>query len=225
MTGPRRLEILRKHVWSLTVALALTTSCDRRQDTPPSADEMALARQIGLSDSALAIIRKTARGPLGELRPLDSLGDLQPARGVSFGLGQSKTQRTIARLRERLGPGYLVFTADQGFGMTPDSIGIIASKDQFDILRVRNTDGINYDIPADSVLALALMWDRQYGLEITGAGMDWFEARFIRPPADWLAFAKELYAICPDIVDQGTESVEALAAEMRRSNTLYCWWD
>jgi hypothetical protein len=40
-----------------------------------------------------------------------------------------------------------------------------------------------------------------------------------------VAFAREVYAFCPDVVDQGTGAVEALAAEMSRTNTLYLWWD
>ena len=39
------------------------------------------------------------------------------------------------------------------------------------------------------------------------------------------AFAREVYAFCPDVVDQGTETVEALAAEMKQENTVYLWWD
>ena len=147
------------------------------------------------------------------------------ARGVSFGLAHAQVAGTIARLRERLGPGHLVFVADRGYGMMPDSIGVIASSDQFDILRVRSTDGINYDITADSVQKLARRWHDQYGLEITGAALDWFEARILRPPADYTAFANELYAVCPDIVTQGTNTVAALIVELRRNNMLYCWWD
>jgi uncharacterized protein DUF4253 len=211
-------------VFGLAVG-AFIGGCTQSQKAPPSADERALAVAVGLTESAFMAIREMTSDPLQPLRPTDSTGNVLPARGVSFGLDQNKTQRTITALRERLGPGYLVFKADQGYGITPDSIGIVVSTDPFDILRVRSTDGINYDIDHDSVLALVRTWDRQYGLEITGAGLDWFEARFITPPADWLAFAKELYKVCPDIVDQGAESVEALADEMRRTNTLFCWWD
>jgi hypothetical protein len=210
---------------ALAVVIGTFTSCGPPQSAPPSAAERALAAQVGLSDSALAIIRATASGPLGELHPLDSNGSELPARGVSFALPQRRVPGTIARLHERLGAGYLVFQADRGYGITPDSIGIIASTDPFDILRVRSTDGINYDITNDSVLALARVWNDQFGLEFTGAAQDWFEARLMRPPADYLAFANALYAICPDIVDQGTNTVAALADEMRRTNVLFCWWD
>lgn len=207
----------------MVAALLLVSAC--QQAGPPSAAELALASQVGLTDSAFAIIRAIAAAPLSGLQPLDSVGAPLPPRGVSFGLRQSRVTATIARLRERLGPGYLIFESDRGFNITPDSIGIIIGTDPFDILRVRGPDGINHDITADSVLRIVQAWDKRFALQITGAGMDWFEARFITPPTDWLSFAKEVYAVCPDVVDQGTESVEALAQEMQRTNVLYCWWD
>jgi Domain of unknown function (DUF4253) len=58
-----------------------------------------------------------------------------------------------------------------------------------------------------------------------GAGQDWIEAEFASYPEDWLAFANDVYEFCPDVVDQGASDVATLAAEMRRSNTLYLWWD
>jgi hypothetical protein len=202
----------------------LAVACDKPQAVPAAGSEPDLA-SAGLSDSALSAIRATARGPLGALQPLDSLGNVLPARGVAFALPQNQVAGTIARLRTRLGEDYLVFIADRGYGYRPDSIGIIRSDDPFDMLRVRSTSGPNYDIAADSVLALARLWDKEFGLELVGAGTDWFEARFLKRPTDFLALARVVYALCPDVVEQGTNTVAALAAEMAKTNTLFCWWD
>jgi hypothetical protein len=43
--------------------------------------------------------------------------------------------------------------------------------------------------------------------------------------ADPDGLARRFNAFCPDIVTQGTGTVEALARELRRSSQLYCWWD
>lgn len=85
--------------------------------------------------------------------PLDSLGTPLPARGLTFGVSQSRVPATLRRLRNALGPGYLVFEADRGFGIDPDSIGVLRSQDPFDMLRVRATNGANYDIHTDSILS------------------------------------------------------------------------
>ena len=37
--------------------------------------------------------------------------------------------------------------------------------------------------------------------------------------------ARRFYAFCPDIVEQGTETVAALARDLLESQRLYCWWD
>jgi len=49
-----------------------------------------------------------------------------------------------------------------------------------------------------------------------------------RPPDDKgpaLALAREQYAYCPDIVDQGTEKISLLGASILKSPRWYFWWD
>ena len=43
--------------------------------------------------------------------------------------------------------------------------------------------------------------------------------------ADPDGLAQRFNAFCPDIVEQGTGTVAALARELKRSGELYCWWD
>jgi hypothetical protein len=87
------------------------------------------------------------------------------------------------------------------------------------------TNGWNYDISPDMIIARLKQWDAGFGLVLRGVAFDWVEAEFKTHPQDMLAFAKEVYEFCPDVVEQGTETVEALAEEMTRSNVLYLWWD
>ena len=75
------------------------------------------------------------------------------------------------------------------------------------------------------ILARAKKWDARFGLVLRGAGFDWLEAEFVRPPKDMLELAKEVYEFCPDVVDQGTETVKVLATEMKRTSAVYLWWD
>jgi hypothetical protein len=75
------------------------------------------------------------------------------------------------------------------------------------------------------VLERYTQWAEKYGLRLVGAGSDWIEAEFTRPPSDWKVFAAEVYEFCPDVVDQGTGSVPALAEEMKAQNAVYLWWD
>jgi len=87
------------------------------------------------------------------------------------------------------------------------------------------TNGTNYDIGTDRIIAHLGEWDRRYGMTLLGAGDDCVEVELARAPSDWGALAREVYEFCPDVVDQGAETVEALAAEMGESRRIFLWWD
>ncbi len=67
--------------------------------------------------------------------------------------------------------------------------------------------------------------ERDHPFVVTGMGFDWVEGRFRSAMGDADALARRFYAFCPDIVEQGTETVAALARELAESQRLYCWWD
>ncbi len=102
---------------------------------------------------------------------------------------------------------------------------VIKSLNDFDIIKLMQTDGINYDIDNKTLMEKLIGWNSKYPFYIVGAGLDWMDARFYKTPKITEDFANELYDFCPDIVDQGTFSVEELIKEMERLNTLYLWWD
>ena len=51
----------------------------------------------------------------------------------------------------------------------------------------------------------------------------WFRRPLSR--ADAAVLARRMYRFCPDIVDQGTGTVAALAKELEQTNELFLWWD
>jgi hypothetical protein len=60
-----------------------------------------------------------------------------------------------------------------------------------------------------------------------GAGYDWIDANFIVLLTDqeMKSFAQEMYEFCPDIVEQGTGSIEELIEEIKETKKLALWWD
>jgi hypothetical protein len=193
-------------------------------DSAPSVAELDLGRQVGVPESTLRVIHRIIAADLVALHPLDSLGNPLPPRGLAFGLPTAKVRARLTELRSALGVEYLVFEADRGFGYHPDSIAIVPGRDPLDILRVRATNGLNYDIDNDSIVGMVRGWQDSVAFRLEAAGFDWLEGTFGDPP-DWDALAAMVYAVCPDVVEQGTGTVPALAAEMRKTGTLYCWWD
>lgn len=138
----------------------------------------------------------------------------------------------VAKLREvraRLPPGTVAWLGttrwlgDEKFeGMVELAIG--EGTTQFDILRHAASDGINHGLETKDLVEQLTKWHRTHGIDVFHAESDTIELELLHEPPDRLAFAKELYAFCPDIVEQGVGSVEALATALEVQH-VYLWWD
>ena len=180
---------------------------------------------LGFDQNAMASVRKLGSS-LERLMGRSADYQRVPAAGVVLLTKPNDGHTVLIAVRRALaGSAYRAYLNEQAFGHGPDRVAVMKTSDPYDYLAVVRTDGVNYDIDHAKVIGRYREWAKQYGLLLIGAGQDWLEAKFSRQPVDWKVFAKEVYAFCPDIVDQGTGTVEALAQEMRRTNTLYLWWD
>lgn len=77
-------------------------------------------------------------------------------------------------------------------------------------------------------VALLRYWRDKYGAELVSLAGDILECRVSKRPQtreEALTLAKEQYAYCSDIVDQGVGSIQALAASLQISDFWYFWWD
>ena len=77
-------------------------------------------------------------------------------------------------------------------------------------------------------VAMHKYWHDRYGAEVVGMSHDVVEMRVARPPTtrdDALSLARDQYAYCSDIVHQGVETIERLAAALLNSRVWYFWWD
>jgi hypothetical protein len=68
---------------------------------------------------------------------------------------------------------------------------------------VRGTNGENYDLGTDKILAKFKDWSERCEFTVLGAGFDWVELRFKTLPVNVEEFAEEVYDFCPDTLDQG----------------------
>ncbi|MFT9846003.1 DUF4253 domain-containing protein [Aneurinibacillus sp. REN35] len=96
---------------------------------------------------------------------------------------------------------------------------------QFDILRLMETDAVNYDMLTEEVIEKLIEYDRAFGIDIFQAETDTVQFLLAGEPEDWDAFCEDLYEFCPDIVDQGCGSVEALKEELQITERAFLWWD
>lgn len=88
--------------------------------------------------------------------------------------------------------------------------------------------GVN-DCPAPEYQVAALRhWRDRYGAELVGLDVDTLNLRVARKPTtrdEAIELARVQYAYCNDIVDQGFESLRALAADLMANDWWFFWWD
>lgn len=77
-------------------------------------------------------------------------------------------------------------------------------------------------------VAVLKYWHEKHGAEVYSLTGDVLECLVSRPPAtqpEALALAREQFLFCSDIVHQGTQSIELLAATLLKSEVWFFWWD
>jgi hypothetical protein len=77
-------------------------------------------------------------------------------------------------------------------------------------------------------IAALRSWRERFGAELVGLSRDVMNVRVqSRPPTREVALelAREQYVYCSDIVDQGVQTLSALAAVLMESDWWYFWWD
>ena len=76
-------------------------------------------------------------------------------------------------------------------------------------------------------VALLARWHERWGVEVVGVSQDSIELRIPTPLSsldDARAVAEELAIYCPDIIEQGYETVELLAQSLIGSTVWPLWW-
>ena len=92
---------------------------------------------------------------------------------------------------------------------------------QLDALRIAQSDAVNYGLETEDLIRKLTDYDRDYGIDIFHAETDTIGFSLDELPRHMPAFCKDLYEFCPDIVDQGVGTVEALEKEIRRTREVF----
>jgi hypothetical protein len=94
------------------------------------------------------------------------------------------------------------------------------NENEFAMIREQHTSAPNFDLNTEAIIAELRRWKTLSSFRVIEAGGDRATIQFDTLPVDMDSFVKELYAFCPDLVDQGTgcvaEMVE-MAGEMGES--------
>ncbi len=148
------------------------------------------------------------------------------AAGSVYDVAEEEALPAVREILDR-GIGLSAFLLEMNFGFDnqPDKIAVIPLTDQLELLAVMGIQGNDFQIGNEQIIQWFTKWSTEFDFRIVGVGIDFIWADILTPPDDWDALAAEIYSMCPDVVDQGTDTVEELAAEMRSSMTMFFWWD
>src|SRR5688500_2449293 len=158
----------------------------------------------------------TLTGAVAEqLTVIDSLGFPVKTNGATLGVAADRADGLLLAAQPLfLERGFYLFRHEPNYGIggAPDEIALVPTRDQFEVIRLVGTNGVNMDLLNDGVIAWLRELERDAPFVLTGIGYDHVEGRFLQPVgprAD--AIAKRLNGFCPDVVDQGTGSIKELA--------------
>lgn len=143
--------------------------------------------------------------------------------GIYSKTTKEKAENIVRNLKENFKKkGYLVFYSENEKDYI---ICVIKGNDELDILKYRRTNAINYDLESKDLIKKIKEWQGKYGLNIIGCDFDYIHIDFEKLPENIDEFAKEVYAFCPDSVDQGVGSIESLKEYILQEQGVWLWWD
>lgn len=122
--------------------------------------------------------------------------------------------------------GCFVYQPDYFHGSEgPECLAVLPTTDKYEVIAVHQTNGCNYDIGPGHVVEWLRDLEERHPFILTCIAHDTLAGRFLDPIDDAETLAEEMYKFCPDIVDQGCDSVESLVESLASSDQLFFWWD
>ncbi len=152
--------------------------------------------------------------------------ELETERLAGFSVRTKKAEELIISFRAGLRvKGYLIFRSYKSYGDLPDIVTVVKGNNSYDILNIQATEAPNYQLDTKAIIAWLKQQQRRGTFVITGAGSDWLEAQFVKPPGNMRAFAQQIKAFAPDVLAHGPRTAEKLAEKMKKTNSFHLEWD
>jgi len=121
--------------------------------------------------------------------------------------------------------GFLIFRSQHNFSNVPDVVTVVRGNNSYDILLIQRTEAPRHHLDTKKIIKWLKEQQKLASFVITGAGSDWLEARFIKPPKNMKAFARKVAAFSPDVLADNKGSLERLVDTMERTDGFSLWWD
>ncbi|KAF1038158.1 MAG: hypothetical protein GAK35_03834 [Herbaspirillum frisingense] len=148
---------------------------------------------------------------------------------ISVLVPPEKAEAQMLAVRRELPPNWVAFVGTTNSLASPKAEGaeivVGPGRGPLDILDIAQTDAVNHGMVTKDLKEHLQAWQDKYGIDIRQAETDTISMTLGKMPSDLAAFSREVYEFCPDIVEQGTGTVEALEATIREHQRVFLWWD
>jgi hypothetical protein len=168
--------------------------------------EQELGKRIGFDLDILELVKTETGKTVQQTFRITEDGEKEAADGISVPTTPDDVEVFINQHQSALlARSYRAFWSNSRDrrGLHQDEMVVFKTTDHYDIVRLRQTDGANYDIFNEDILSRLEAWSKICKFDIVGAAGDWVCLVFKALPKDICAFAKDVYKFCPDSVDQG----------------------
>ncbi len=209
-----------------TIGIFLLFGCSQKNNL--SSTETEIIKKINFNADLISELKELTKSDFKQLPAIDGeTGEMYTDKfydGVYTETTEDQAVEYVKKLKSKFREnGYLIFEFESNDDKK--GVAVIKGTDDLDILRYRRTDGINYDLNNTGLVEKISEWKTKYGLVVIGCSRDWVHIEFDKLPSDLDSFSKEVYAFCPDSVDQGVGSLSNLKAAIKEMNGLWLWWD
>ncbi len=100
------------------------------------------------------------------------------------------------------------------------------NNDPFAALLEAETNGDNYDISTEDIIAQLQEWQKLSSFRISDVDYNTVTLKFDTLPKDLKAFVQDAYELCPDLVaDDADVELPLLEQQLAKAKKLALWWD
>jgi hypothetical protein len=188
-------------------------------------NEKQLCKNAKLLEADGLLLKKLSVQPLEVLRFEQEYSTGEKPDAISIQTTEENARRIVLdNLDYFKNQGKYIFI--YGIGNTGHIVGLTgATSDPYQLMEYAETNGLNHDIEPKHIIEKYKKWDKEFGIVPFGIGFDYCECQIKNTNIDYQKLAQEVYEFCPDVVEQGTQTIEVLEKELRSTGTIYLWWD
>jgi hypothetical protein len=103
-------------------------------------------------------------------------------------------------------------------------IAILPCSDQFELVELIGTDGINIELRNEEIVEHLRKWHEEFGINISYCDYSGIDAFMLDMPEDIEKFANEVFLLSPYVINEDAGNMEDYIKELKEDKFFYLWW-